>query len=163
MKIIATRIDHRLNVKLSRERQVWHNDWHSFLSIWVPVRWSLVCFCAKPTQRSCTRDFPRDRKKTREGNVPEQGSRQNSKVSRREQKTEVGGSRLEGPNDPEAGLANVRGWVSVPGDYFGFCSKTRLRYLTECYKRVTNFSLLAFGVKPSPCLFVLFSSTLSFV
>ena len=55
------------------------------------------CFGAKPTQRVCTQDFPRDRKKTREGKsqtrTEEQGSRQNKAVSRREQSTEVGGSR----------------------------------------------------------------------
>ena len=28
---------------------------------------SFVCFGAKPTQRACARNFPRDRKRTREG------------------------------------------------------------------------------------------------
>ena len=43
-----------------------------------------VCFGAKPTQRACVRDLPRDRKKTREGKVPEQ----NRTVNRIGQSTE---------------------------------------------------------------------------
>ena len=33
---------------------------------------SFVYFGAKPTQRACVGDFPRDRKKTKKGKVPEQ-------------------------------------------------------------------------------------------
>ena len=32
---------------------------------------SFVCFGAKPTQRTCARDFQQDRKKTRKGKLPE--------------------------------------------------------------------------------------------
>ena len=34
-----------------------------------------VCFGVKPTQRACARDYLRDRKRTREGKVPEQNRR----------------------------------------------------------------------------------------
>ena len=53
----------------------------------------------------------------------------------------------------EAELTNVRGWVSVPGG----CVGISLRY-TDAQKateKSPNFSLLALGANPSPCLFVL--------
>ena len=93
----------------------------------------------------------------------EQGNGKSTAVSRREQSTEVGGSRLLGPVGPEAGLTNVRGWISIPGDFVGILLEYTLALahrLTECQESVTNFSLLALGANPSPCSLVLVSSTL---
>ena len=57
---------------------------------------SVVCFGAKPTQRACVRDFPRDRKRTWEGrSQAEERSGENKAVGRTEQEL--------GP------VANVRG------------------------------------------------------
>ena len=39
---------------------------------------SFVCFGAKPTQRSYARDFPQNRKKTKEGKVPEQSTEESN-------------------------------------------------------------------------------------
>ena len=85
--------------------------WVTFVYLGVDLYHSedpFVCFGAKPTQRACTRDYPRDQKRAREGKVLgrqgprtehrrkqsiEQGSRQNRAVSRRDQSTEVGRNR----------------------------------------------------------------------
>ena len=103
------------------------------------------------------RTLPRDQKRTKEGKVPgqtrpvdrigqsteqdsqqnrrEQGSRQNKAVGRREQAL--------GPVDLELGLANVRGWVSVPGGFLGISLEYTLalahRY-TESYVKVSQTS-----------------------
>ena len=64
---------------------------------------SFVCFGAKPTQKACARDFLRNRKKTRKGEVPGQSTEGVSdswgKVTVRERR----------PVDPEAGSASLRG------------------------------------------------------
>ena len=46
-----------------------------------------LCFGAKPTQRACTRDLPRDRKRTRECKDRERGRHQKRAVDRREQRS----------------------------------------------------------------------------
>ena len=114
---------------------------------------SFVCFGAKPTQRACTQYFAWDWKKMREGKVPGQWT-EGSQQERAE--GWLLGDKL-GPVDPEAGLANARGCVSVPGG----CVVILLGYTlvivhSKHHKSVTNFSLLALGDNPSPCLFVLF-------
>ena len=61
-----------------------------------------VCFGAKPTQRACARDLPQDRKRMREGKVPEQNRRrQRTEKSTEEDSQEKSGVR--------ARWANVRG------------------------------------------------------
>ena len=95
---------------------------------------SFICFGAKPTQRACVRDFSHDWKKTREGKVPERTEESRGQDRRRQSvgessqqklgKLTVRERRLLGPVDPEAELANMRGWVSIPGS---FCSNTCLR------------------------------------
>ena len=88
---------------------------------------SLVCFGVKHTQRACVRDFPRDRKRTREGrSQAEQKKRPNRSVDRTGQSTEIGGSRQsrEGSKrsrqeravnrrrgKPTAGMSGSRRWV----------------------------------------------------
>ena len=84
-------------------------------------------------------------------------------VNRREQSTEVMGkvtaierwllSEESGPVNSEARSANARRWVSVPGGCVWTFEYTLVTH--KCRKSVTNFSLLALGVNPSPWLFVL--------
>ena len=95
-----------------------------------------VCFGAKPTQRACARDLPRDRKRTEQSRTEESrerkkkqqstelGSRQNMTVGRREQEL--------GAVDSEAGLANVRGRVSVPGGFVGISLEYTLALAHRC-------------------------------
>ena len=73
-------------------------------------------------------------------------------------------SEEQGPVNSDAGLANVRGWISVPGG----CAGISLGYTLVIVHRkatesVKNFSLLALGANPRPCLFFFFSSTHSVV
>ena len=101
-------------------------------------------------------DLPRDPEEDerREGKVPGQ----NRSVSRIEKSREEI-RRLLGPVDPEAGLANLRGEVSIPGDCVGVSLEYTLAIAhrsTDCWESVTNFSLLALGANLSPLLFVLF-------
>ena len=80
---------------------LWLNGWHSFLWMWgVSQRIPFVCFGSKPTQRASTRDFPRDQKKA------DNRRKQNRTVNRREESTEVGGSRRS-----EKGKCGTRGRV----------------------------------------------------
>ena len=105
---------------------------------------------------------------TRRGRGKE-GSRENRRRQNRDvdwtgQSTEVEGSRqlreerrLLGPVDSVAGLANVRGWVSIPGNFVGISLELTLALahgFTECQESVKNFALLTLGAEPSPYLFV---------
>ena len=57
---------------------MWHDGWHSFLWVWVPVSGSLCLFWRTTYTKGLRARFP---KRTREGKAPkriEQGSRQKS-------------------------------------------------------------------------------------
>ena len=129
------------------------------------------------TKKSGTEQGSRQKKTSRENRAVDKKSQQkstelgswqarqvdwteqmNRAVSGREQSTEVGRSRLLGPGDPEAGLANVRGLISIPGGIVGI-SLDSLPMDRKLYKSDTNFSLLALGANTITCLFF-FSSTL---
>ena len=139
-----------------------------------------VCFGTKPTQRACTQDFPRDWKRTKEGRSQnrkkqrtgksteggrqQKSAEQNRAVNRREQSREVRGSQLLGPVNPEARLANVREWVSVPGGFVGILFEytfTIVHRCTESYTKVSQtFLFLHLELtQVHDCLF-LFSSTI---
>ena len=142
-----------LNTLLS---EVWYNGWHSFMWVWV---------CA--SQRIHTKDIHArlstrpEEDERRQDCRTEETSQQNRAVSRRERELE--------PVDSEAGLANVRGWVNVPGGFVGISLEYTLALAHRCtdsYAKVSQtspFSLLDLGAYPSPCLCVLFSSTISVV
>ena len=119
---------------------------------------SFVCFGTKPTQRVCARDFLCDRKKTRKSKV----------VNRRKQSTEVGRWRRSEKGSRLARSWNL--WIQKPGQptredesaVLVACVGISLGYtlvIARCtektHKSVTNFSFLAFGANPSPCLLVL--------
>ena len=105
-----------------------------------------VCFGAKPTQRACARDLPRDRKKTRKGRSQRRGKdsrheravkrrrTQSAESSRRDQSTEQVsqemrvGQREDQSSEvrkaaartcwsTDAGLTNARSWVSIPSGF----------------------------------------------
>ena len=67
-----------------------------------------VCFGAKPTQRACAGDFPRDRKRTREGRF--QG--QEKEAVKRKQITPVD-RREQGSQQKRAGARPwTQGWLA---------------------------------------------------
>ena len=78
---------------------------------------SFIRFGAKATQTACSRDFLRDWKKTRKGNVPgqstEESSQQKRAINRSQGKATVRKRRLPSeelrPVDLEAWSANARG------------------------------------------------------
>ena len=162
---------------------VWHDVGHSFLWVWVWVsanqKIPLSVLARNPYkgfEREISLETGRRRGKVRsQGRTEEssqqkwteEGSQQERAVNRSRGKPMVRERRLLGPVDSEAGLANMRGWVSVLGGFVGISHENTLAMAprcTESYKKtVINFSLLALGTNPSPCLPVLFSSTLSIV
>ena len=127
---------------------------------------SFVCFAAKPAQRACTRDFLRDRKKTRKGKVPEQNRKELATV--RERRRSERGSFWRRSWDL---------WTQRPGQpawedesaflvaVWEFFSNTRSWHPPKhrMPERCQNFSLLTLRPNPSPCLFVLLSSTLGYI
>ena len=101
---------------------------------------SFVSFGAKPTQRACARDFPRDRKRTRKGRSQSQ-EKEAEQTSRQRTGRSAGESRrLLGCVDPEIGLANVRGWVSIPGDFVGISLEYTLAIACRCTESSTKMS-----------------------
>ena len=114
---------------------------------------SFVCLSAKATQSAWTQDFSRDQKRFLE----EQRRRQNKQ---------------HGSQQKRAGARPVdSGWVGqhekmsqyswrLYGNFARIHARNRLQMHRQLHKRVTNFSLLALRANPSPCLLVLFSSTL---
>ena len=74
--------------------------------------------------------------KARSQSRTEEGIQQKRAVKRREQE--------QRPVDSEAGLANVRGWVSVPGGFVGISLEYTLAIAhrcTESYTKVSKTSL----------------------
>ena len=168
-----------------------HDGWHSFLRVWlwVPVKGSLCLFWCKTHTKGLHMRFPTRPKEDEGRKVPEQKrtgqlneegsqkketSRQNRAVSKRDQSTELNRpgqstgessqQRLLGPVDSEARLANMSGWVMISGGNFTqIHAHASPQIHRKPRKSITNVSLLALGTNPSPCLFVLFSSTLSVV
>ena len=89
----------------------------------------------------------------------EEGSLQESAVNGSRGKLTVRERRLLRPVDPVAGLANVRGWFSIPSGCVGISLEYTLviAHRSSAYlESVTNFSLLSLGANLSPYLFVLF-------
>ena len=73
---------------------------------------------------------------------------------------------MQGCVDSEAGLANVRRWVSIPGDFVGISLKYTLALAhrwTESDAEVSQTSPFLRLELTQACLFVLFSSTLAIV
>ena len=75
---------------------------------------SFVCFGAKLTQRACARDFPRDRKRTREGRPQSQEESKHKRDQGREQssrqKSGEADSQLRS-QQKRAGACGLRRWV----------------------------------------------------
>ena len=136
-----------------------------------------VCFGVKPTKRACAQDFPRERNKTREVKVAGQTwavdrSEQNKAVGRTGQS--VGESNQQESREAECWDLWARGRVGQRErmsqrslwlcEYFAHIhALDSLQMYRKLCKGVTNFCFLALGANPSPCVFVLFSSTFSLV
>ena len=134
--------------------------WVAF--VYVGVRGSLCLFFAWNPHKGCAceifHETGRGRGKARSQRRTEEGSGHNRIVNRREQSTEVGESRLLRPVDTEVGLANVRGWFSVPGGLWEFRSNIRSWLLTDeqkvtqkCHKLLPRLCLELTQVRV--CLF----------
>ena len=126
-----------------------------------------VCFGAKPTKMACVWDFLRDRKKTRRRHKWELGSRQERAVNRSQGNSTVRKGWLQWPVDAEAGLANVRRWVSISGGFVGISLEYTLSIAHRCtenYAKVSQISpfLRLDQTQVCNCLFF-FSSSLSVV
>ena len=123
---------------LERNTKEWMLKWCNYVNCWIPTclsvaMWqillhkicrnstfftSFVCFCAKPPQRACARDLPRNRKGTREGRSRGHSAGESSqeKVSkeiragqRGDQSTEVRKATAKTCWPTDAGLSNARG------------------------------------------------------
>ena len=117
---------------------------------------SFVHHGAKPTQRACVRDLPRDQKKTREGRS--QRDSQEMRVGKKGDQLTKSERRLLRPVDRQmlgwptreeksALLVAYRRFAQV---HTRICpQKHRMR------KSVTDFFFLALWVNPNPCLVVL--------
>ena len=94
-----------------------------------------VRFGAKPTQRACARDFLRDKKRTREGRPhnQEKSAEETRGVGSREQVT-------ASKCGPDAGLATVRGLVSLPGNFVRISLEYTLAIACRCTERCTKLS-----------------------
>ena len=118
---------------------------------------SFVCFGAKLTHSAYTRDFLRDRKKTRKGKVPEQNRRELATVRER-WRSERGGCWSEELElvDPEAR------WVSVPGNWVEISFGYTLAIATECHNSAKTFPFLRLGLT-QVCSCLLFFLPLSVI
>ena len=126
---------------------MWHDRRYSFL--WVPVKGSLCLFWRKTRTKGLRARFPMrpEEDEGKQGHQTkesiekiEQGSRQNRAVTR---------------------ACGPRGRVGQRERNFAriiFCGSPQMH--RKLRKSIKTFSLLTLGANPSPCLFVLFSSTL---
>ena len=93
---------------------------------WVPIRGSHFLFWSENPHKELAREISYEigRRRGKEGPRAEQKSGQTRAVGRREQEL--------GPAESEAGLANVRGWVSVPGGFVGISLEYTLTLAHRC-------------------------------
>ena len=114
---------------------------------WVPVRRFLCLFWHETHIKGLRVRLGEDEGK--QGSKAVNRREANRAVSWREQTTEVGVKptvrerRLLGPVGPEARLANVRGWVSIPGGGVGISFEYTLviaHRCTESYAKVSQTS-----------------------
>ena len=115
------------------------------------------------------RGKPRSQSRTEQSRT-EQGSQQERAVDRSLGKPMVRERRLLGPVEQKAGLSNVRGWVSIPGDFVGISVEYTLAIavrITESYSKLSQTSLFVSldRTQVRVCLFVcsLYFHTLSCV
>ena len=123
---------------------------------------SFVCFGVKPTQRACMWDLLWDRKRMREGKVPEQIRRRQSAGESSQQKL----GEADGQRKATARTYGPRGWVGqrerisqyswwLCGNFTRIHTHNSPQMHRKLHKSLTNFSLLVLGANPSPWLFVL--------
>ena len=96
--------------------------WMAFVSVGVgATQRILLSVLARNPHKGLAREISHEtgRERGKQGPRAVERRRQNRAVDRREQSVEVGGSRLLGCVDPEAGFSKVRGCVCVPGDFVG--------------------------------------------
>ena len=171
---------------------LWHDGWHSFLWVWmwVPVRGSRCLFWRETHTKGLRAGFPTRLEEQEERQGPRK-KESRTEQSRTEQGRELNrvvdrtGQSAGEWSWQKSGVANGHGkattWTCGPRGRVGQCKRMSQRSWWFCgnfvripardssqmhrkvCKNVTNFSLLALRANPSPCLFVLFSSTRSAV
>ena len=115
--------------------------WAAFVSVGVGASQRIpLSVLARNLHKRLAREISH-RKKTRKGRSL---GEQKKAVNRREQNRPVGRREQElGPVDSEAGLANVRGWVSVPPGFAGISLEYTLALGHRCtgsYAKVSQTS-----------------------
>ena len=117
-------------------------------------------FGTKPTQRACARDFLRDWKKMWEGKDPGQSIEKGSKqklvgmywLEMAAARRGVGTCRLKNQGSQCERMSQRSWWLYW---IFACIHAWDSQMHTTLHESVTNFSLIALGTNPSPCLFVL--------
>ena len=106
--------------------------------------YSFVCFGAKPTERGLAREISyesgRGREKARYQGRTEESSQQKKAVDRSREKPTVRERRVLGRVDPEAEMANVSRWVSIPGGCVGISLEYTLAIAHRCSENYTKVS-----------------------
>ena len=145
--------------------------WAFVVWVWVPVRGSLCLFWRETHTKGLRARFPTSPEEDEGRKVPERkkGVRrrnQNREGSRTDQLREQGSRQKSGeadgrerpplePIDWDAGLANVKRWVSILCSFVGISLEytlTRAHRILGKYHKLLPFAL---GANPSPWLFVL--------
>ena len=123
-------------------RRLWHDGWHPFLWVWMPVRESLCLFWRETHPkglclRSPTRpdvDEGRNIRERTEGDSQKKGAAETSRLNRSvkrwvrekgDQSTEVRYATAKTCWPTDAGLTNARRWVSIPSGLWKFRADTR--------------------------------------
>ena len=126
---------------------MWHDRWHSFLWVWVSASQRIPLFVlARNPHKGPTRKISFETGR-RQGKVRSLGSQQKRAVNGSWRKVMVRErgllSEKLGPVDPEAGLANVRGWVRIPGGCVGISLGYTLviARCTEIHRKLSQTSL----------------------
>ena len=140
---------------------MWHDDGHSFSGCgygWAPVKGFLCLFW----HETHIKGFPTKPEEDEEKQGPRAVNREKLASVKERWRSERGRYWSEelGFVDPEAGSANTRGWVSVPGSCVGNFVRVDAGDSHRMPKKGQTFSL-----RPnlSLCLFVLLFSTLSYI
>ena len=131
---------------------MWHDGWHSLLWVWISASQKIpLSVLTRNQHNGLAREISNETGRERRKEGPrEKRSGQDREMDRIGQSTEqkkpvdrtgpsAGESRrLLGPVDSDAGLANLRRWVSIPGDFVGISLEYTLadgrRAVQKCNK-----------------------------
>ena len=136
---------------------MWHDEWHSFLWVWMPFRGSLSLFWRETHTKGLRARFPIDRKRTEGGsrqrkadnrsrqNIPGESSEQGS----RQKRAEARACGLRGRVGQCERMSQRSWWLC--GNFTQIHNHTSPQIHRKLHKSVTNSSLLMLRVRV--CLF----------